>query len=111
MRLAPSISLDAIVVNIWSRSRPNQTRPARFGKAFNSGQVLDHVAKAVLKALRVASSHGAKVDRRAGSCFRGTRCIRQVLWGVRHATGRSRLTNPRFSLVRRGSYGRAARPP
>lgn len=29
---------------------------ARFGKAFTSGQVFDHVAKAVLKALRVVSA-------------------------------------------------------
>src|SRR3989304_2231555 len=29
---------------------------ARFGKEFNKGQVFDHVGKAVLKALRVASA-------------------------------------------------------
>jgi hypothetical protein len=38
---------------------------ARFGKEFNSGQVFDHVAKAVLKALRVSSSG----DARAGIAF------------------------------------------
>lgn len=35
---------------------------ARFGKEFNKGQVFDHVAKAILKALRVASA----ADARAG---------------------------------------------
>ena len=33
---------------------------ARFGKEFNRGQVFDHVGKAVLKALRVASSRSGK---------------------------------------------------
>jgi len=33
---------------------------ARFGKEFNSGQVFDHVAKAVLKALRVSSLSEAR---------------------------------------------------
>lgn len=33
---------------------------ARYGLAFNRNQVFDHVAKAVLKALRVASSGGAR---------------------------------------------------
>ena len=39
---------------------------ARFGKAFNSGQVFDHVAKAVLKALRVGSLEGSEPKKRAG---------------------------------------------
>lgn len=33
---------------------------ARYGKAFNRGQVFDHVAKAILKALRVASVGNAR---------------------------------------------------
>ncbi len=33
---------------------------ARYGRAFNRGQVFDHVAKAVLKALRVASAGKAR---------------------------------------------------
>ena len=33
---------------------------ARYGRAFNRGQVFDHVAKAVLKALRVASTGNAQ---------------------------------------------------
>jgi hypothetical protein len=33
---------------------------ARFGKTFTSGQVFDHVAKAVLKALRVVSAGEAR---------------------------------------------------
>lgn len=33
---------------------------ARYGRAFNRGQVFDHVAKAVLKALRVASAGNAQ---------------------------------------------------
>lgn len=33
---------------------------ARYGMAFNSGQVFDHVAKAVLKALRVVSAGSAQ---------------------------------------------------
>ena len=33
---------------------------ARYGKEFNSNQVFDHVAKAVLKALRVVSSDGLR---------------------------------------------------
>lgn len=33
---------------------------ARYGKAFDKGQVFDHVAKAILKALRVASAGEAR---------------------------------------------------
>jgi Holliday junction resolvase-like predicted endonuclease len=33
---------------------------ARYGMEFNSGQVFDHVAKAVLKAMRIVSSHTAR---------------------------------------------------
>ena len=33
---------------------------ARYGQVFNRGQVFDHVAKAVLKALRVASAGNAR---------------------------------------------------
>jgi hypothetical protein len=33
---------------------------ARFGREFNSGQVFDHVAKAVLKALRIVASGTAR---------------------------------------------------
>jgi hypothetical protein len=40
----------------------SKTHTPRFGQEFNSGQVFDHVAKAVLKALRVVSN----ADARAG---------------------------------------------
>jgi len=39
---------------------------ARYGSPFNSGQVFDHVAKAVLKALRVASWGTTEPPSRAG---------------------------------------------
>lgn len=39
---------------------------ARYGSSFNSGQVFDHVAKAVLKALRVASWDTTEPQSRAG---------------------------------------------
>lgn len=39
---------------------------ARYGSSFNSGQVFDHVAKAVLKALRVASWDSTEPPSRAG---------------------------------------------
>jgi hypothetical protein len=39
---------------------------ARYGSYFNSGQVFDHVAKAVLKALRVASWDTTGLQSRAG---------------------------------------------
>jgi hypothetical protein len=39
---------------------------ARYGSSFNSGQVFDHVAKAVLKALRVASWDTTGPQSRAG---------------------------------------------
>jgi len=38
----------------------SKERTARYGKEFNSNQVFDHVAKAVLKALRVTSSGSAQ---------------------------------------------------
>lgn len=39
---------------------------ARYGSEFNSGQVFDHIAKAVLKALMAASAPSASTERRAG---------------------------------------------
>jgi hypothetical protein len=39
---------------------------ARYGSSFNAGQVFDHVAKAVLKALRVASWDTTGPQSRAG---------------------------------------------
>jgi hypothetical protein len=38
----------------------SKAHTARFGQEFNSGQVFDHVAKAVLKALRVVSKGTAR---------------------------------------------------
>lgn len=39
---------------------------ARYGSEFNSGQVFDHVAKAILKALMAAAPAAASIERRAG---------------------------------------------
>jgi hypothetical protein len=36
----------------------SKERSARYGQSFNKGQVFDHVAKAILKALRVAAFGG-----------------------------------------------------
>ncbi len=44
----------------------SKTTTARYGSSFNSGQVFDHVAKAVLKALRVASWDTTEPASRAG---------------------------------------------
>lgn len=44
----------------------SKARTARYGSSFNSGQVFDHVAKAVLKALRVASWDTTEPQSRAG---------------------------------------------
>lgn len=38
---------------------------ARYGRSFISGQVFDHVAKAILKALRITSALGGQAEKRA----------------------------------------------
>lgn len=63
---------------------------ARFGNPFNSGQVFDHVAKAILKGLRIASSKGTGTERRAAIALpRNELHLRQIeaVQAALHQTG------------------------
>lgn len=60
---------------------------ARYGSEFNSGQVFDHVAKAVLKALQAAGASDTSVERRGGIALprnnlhvRHVRPVERALW-------------------------------
>jgi hypothetical protein len=57
---------------------------ARYGKEFNANQVHDHVAKAVLKALRVVSAGNAQAGIALPDNSRHRREIEQVARALRH---------------------------
>lgn len=62
----------------------SKIRTARYGKTFNKGQVFDHVAKAVLKALRVVTVGEA----RAGVALPGDAAHRGEIAKIRSALER-----------------------
>lgn len=62
---------------------------ARFGLEFNSGQVFDHIAKAVLKALQAANAPGAQIERRGGIALPDNRLHRRHIEPVAHALRRA----------------------
>lgn len=62
---------------------------ARYGVEFNSGQVFDHVAKAVLKALQAAGAPNAPVERRGGIALPRNRLHLRHVQPVEHALRRA----------------------
>lgn len=62
----------------------SKVETARYGKTFNKGQVFDHVAKAVLKALRVVTAGQA----RAGVALPGDAAHRAEVAKIRDALAR-----------------------
>lgn len=63
----------------------SKTGTARFGREFNSGQVVDHVAKAVLKALRITSLGEARAGIALPENELHLREIQQVATALRQA--------------------------
>jgi len=67
--------------------RSSKEGTARFGKTFDRGQVFDHVAKAVLKAMRVVAAEEA----RAGVAFPDDANHRREVEQVAPALARARI--------------------
>jgi hypothetical protein len=63
----------------------SRIRSARYGLQFNSGQVFDHVAKAVLEALQAAGAPGALIKRRDGIALPKNRLHSRHVEPVEHA--------------------------